>query len=158
MNIYDIEVNDINGEKLKLERFKDHVMLIVNTASEWGLKSQFGELEELYQKYKDNGFVVLAFPCNQFKNQEPLSNEEIKYKYPTNYDITYPIFEKLDVNGENEHPLYKYLKKEQGGLLGSKKIKWNFTKFLIDKKGDVINRFAPTTKPKDIETNIKELL
>jgi len=115
-------------------------------------------LEELYQKYKDNGFVVLAFPCNQFKNQEPLSNEEIKYKYPTNYDITYPIFEKLDVNGENEHPLYKYLKKEQGGLLGSKKIKWNFTKFLIDKKGDVINRFAPTTKPKDIETNIKELL
>lgn len=115
-------------------------------------------MEELYQKYKDNGFVVLAFPCNQFKNQEPLSNEEIKHKYPTHYNITYPIFQKLDVNGENEHPLYKHLKKKQGGLLGSKKIKWNFTKFLIDKKGNVVNRFAPTTKPKDIEMNIQELL
>lgn len=112
-------------------------------------------MEELYQKYKNEGFVVLAFPCNQFKNQEPLSNEEIKINYPNNYKITYPIFEKLDVNGDNQHELYRYLKEKQGGLLGTKKIKWNFTKFLVDKEGNIIDRYAPNKKPKDIEKDIK---
>jgi len=114
-------------------------------------------LEELYQKYKSQGFVVLAFPCNQFKNQEPLSNEEIKTNYPNNYGITYPVFEKLDVNGKNQHQLYEFLKKEQGGLLG-KNIKWNFTKFLVDKNGSVVDRYAPQTKPKSIEKDIEKLL
>ena len=115
-------------------------------------------MEEIYKKYKDQGLEILAFPCNQFKNQEPLSNEEIKSNYPKNYNITYPIFEKIDVNGDNESPLYTHLKENQGGLLGSKKIKWNFTKFLVDRNGNVVDRFAPTTKPKNIENKITELL
>lgn len=114
-------------------------------------------MEELYQKYKDKGFVVLAFPCNQFKNQEPLSNEEIKEFYPKEYGITYPIFEKINVNGEKEDPLYSYLKSKKHGLLTSN-IKWNFTKFLVDREGEVVDRFAPTTKPEDFEDAIKELL
>lgn len=112
----------------------------------------------MYKKYKDDGLVILAFPCNQFKNQEPLSNEEIKKVYPNDYGVSYPIFEKIDVNRDNESPLYSYLKKEQGGLLGSKKIKWNFTKFLVDRNGNVVDRFAPTTKPKDFEDKVKKLL
>lgn len=157
MSIYDISVKDIYGEEFLLEKYKDNVILIVNTASDWGLKIQFGELEELYEKYKDQGFVVLAFPSNQFNNQEPLTNDEIKKVYPEQFNVQYPIFNKIKVNGEYEHPLYTYLKKEKGGLL-LKNIKWNFTKFLVDKEGNVVERYAPQTSPKDIEKDIKELL
>lgn len=157
MSIYDISVKDIDGKEVSLEEYKGKVMLIVNTASDWGLKTQFGELEEIYQQYKDQGLVVLAFPCNQFSNQEPLTNEEIKKVYPEKFNVHYPIFHKIKVNGEYEHPLYSYLKKEKGGLL-LKNIKWNFTKFLVDRKGNVVERYAPQTSPKDIVVDIKKLL
>ncbi len=114
-------------------------------------------MEELYEKYKTQGFLVLAFPSNQFSNQEPLTNEEIKKIYPERFNVRYPIFNKIKVNGEYEHPLYTYLKKEKGGLL-VKNIKWNFTKFLVDKEGKVVDRYAPQTTPKDIEDDIKKLL
>lgn len=114
-------------------------------------------MEEIYQQYKDQGLVVLAFPCNQFSNQEPLTNEEIKKVYPEKFNVHYPIFHKIKVNGEYEHPLYSYLKKEKGGLL-LKNIKWNFTKFLVDRKGNVVERYAPQTSPKDIVDDIKKLL
>lgn len=157
MSIYDISVKAIDGEEFLLEKYKGKVILIVNTASEWGLRTQFGELEELYEKYKTQGFLVLAFPSNQFSNQEPLTNEEIKKIYPERFNVRYPIFNKIKVNGEYEHPLYTYLKKEKGGLL-VKNIKWNFTKFLVDKEGKVVDRYAPQTTPKDIEDDIKKLL
>lgn len=157
MQIYDISVKDINGDEYLLDKYKNEVMLIVNTASGWGLKDQLGELEQLYEKYKHKGFVVLAFPSNQFNNQEPLTDEEIKKIYPEKYNVKYPIFEKINVNGADEHPLYKYLKSEQGGLLISK-IKWNYTKFLVDRDGNVVERYSPQTAPKDIEEDIVELL
>lgn len=157
MSIYDISVKDINGEEFLLDKYKGEVMLIVNTASDWGLKTQFGELEEIYQKYKHKGFVVLAFPCNQFNNQEPLSEDEIKKVYPEKFNVHYPIFSKISVNGADEHPLYTYLKKEKGGLLVSK-IKWNFTKFLVDREGNVVERYSPQTSPKDVEEDIVDLL
>lgn len=157
MSIYDISVKDIHGEEFLLDKYKGEVMLIVNTASDWGLKTQFGELEEIYQKYKHKGFVVLAFPCNQFNNQEPLSEDEIKKVYPEKFNVHYPIFSKISVNGADEHPLYTYLKKEKGGLLVSK-IKWNFTKFLVDREGNVVERYSPQTSPKDVEEYIVDLL
>ena len=157
MSIYEIAVRDINGEEVLLEKYRDSVILIVNTASEWGFKSQLGELDEIYQDYKDKKFVVLAFPCNQFKNQEPLSNEEIKTIYPEKYKVHYPIFEKIDVNGQGEHPLYTYLKKEKSGLLVSN-IKWNFTKFLVDREGNVVRRFEPTADMMFVEDKVKELI
>lgn len=157
MSIYEITVKNIDGEDVLLEQYKNNVLLIVNTASEWGLKVQFGELEDIYQNYKDKGFVVLAFPSNQFSNQEPLSNEEIKTIYPEKYNVHYPIFEKVNVNGANEHPLYTYLKKEKSGLLVSN-IKWNFTKFLVDRDGNVAKRYSPQTNPKDIIKDIEKLL
>ena len=157
MSIYDISVKDINGEEFLLDKYKGEVMLIVNTASDWGLKTQFGELEEIYQKYKHKGFMVLAFPCNQFNNQEPLSEDEIKKVYPEKFNVHYPIFSKISVNGADEHPLYTYLKKEKGGLLVSK-IKWNFTKFLVDREGNVVERYSPQTSPKDVEEDIVDLL
>lgn len=157
MSIYEITVKNIDGEEVLLEQYKDNVLLIVNTASEWGLKSQFGELEDIYQNYKDKGFVVLAFPSNQFNNQEPLSNRDIKTIYPEKYNVHYPIFEKVNVNGADEHPLYTYLKKEKSGVLVSN-IKWNFTKFLVDKNGNVIKRYSPQTSPKDIVKDIEALL
>ncbi len=157
MSIYEIAVRDINGEEVLLEKYRDSVILIVNTASEWGFKIQLGELDEIYQDYKDKKFVVLAFPCNQFKNQEPLSNQEIKTIYPEKYSVHYPIFEKIDVNGEDEHPLYTYLKQEKSGLLVSN-IKWNFTKFLVDRSGNVVKRYSPQTSPKDIVKDIERLI
>lgn len=156
MSIYDISVTDINGEEVLLKKYKDKLMLIVNTASEWGFKSQLGELEKLYEKYKDRGLVVLAFPSDQF-NQEPLSNQEIKTIYPSKYDVHYPIFEKINVNGDQEHPLYTYLKSEKTGLL-VKGIKWNYTKFLVDKTGKVVERYGSKTKPESFEDTIINLL
>lgn len=156
MSIYDISVKDLNGEEVKLEKYKNKVMVIVNTASEWGFKSQLGELEKLFEKYRDQGLVVLAFPSDQF-NQEPLTNEEIKTVYPEKFNVSYPIFEKISVNGDKEHPLYTYLKNEQKGLL-VKKIKWNYTKFLVDKDGNVVNRYASKTEPKSFEDDIVKLI
>ena len=133
------------------------MLLIANTASKCGFTPQYKELEELHKKYKDQGLKVLAFPCNQFGKQEPGSNEEIKNFCEINYGVTFDVFEKVDVNGENTHPVFKYLKEQTGGILG-KSIKWNFTKFLVDKNGNVIDRYAPTTTPLSLEGKIKELL
>lgn len=156
MSIYDISVKDIDGEEVSLEKYKGKVLVIVNTASEWGFKTQLGELEKLYEKYKNKGFVVLAFPSDQF-NQEPLTNAEIKTIYPEKFNISYPIFEKIEVNGDNEHPLYTYLKNEKTGLL-VKGIKWNYTKFLVDKEGKVVERYGSKTKPENMEKDIEKLL
>ncbi len=155
---YQLEANDIVGDKISFETFKDKVVLIVNTASFCGFTKQFTELQELYKKYKEQGLVILAFPCNQFGDQDPHSNGEIKTFCESNFNITFPLMEKIDVNGDKTHEVFTYLKEELPGLLGSKKIKWNFTKFLIDKKGKPIKRFAPQDSPRSIEDDIKNLL
>lgn len=157
MSIYDITVKGIFGEEISMAEYKDQAMLIVNTASNWGFTPQLKDLEDLYKKYQDRGFVVLGFPCNQFGNQEPGTNEEIKTFCDLSYGVSFPMFEKSEVNGENENPLYTFLKSKKGGLLGSA-IKWNFTKFLVDKQGNVVKRYAPATKPLDIEKDIQKLL
>jgi len=154
MSIYEFEVKTISGETITMDAFKNKVLLIVNVASKCGFTEQYAGLESLYKKYKDKGLVVLGFPCNQFMNQEPLSEDEIKSFCSLTYGVTFPMFAKIDVNGENTHPLYKYLKESKKGLLGSEAIKWNFTKFLVDKNGNVINRFAPMTKPETLEVDI----
>lgn len=159
-NIFSFSVQDAQENTVSLEQFKGKVLLIVNTASRCGFTPQYQELEVLYQKYKDKGFTILAFPCNQFKNQEPGSNQEIQNFCTLNYKVTFPIFAKIKVNGENAHPLYQYLKSQQKGVLGTEKIKWNFTKFLTDKEGHVRARFAPMMKPlsKSIGEEIELLL
>lgn len=154
MSIYDFEVKTIHGEIISMSSFKNKVLLIVNVASKCGFTSQYEGLERLYEKYKDQGLVILGFPCNQFMNQEPLSEEEIQSFCSLNYGVTFPMFAKIDVNGEQAHPLFKYLKEAQKGLLGIEAIKWNFTKFLVDKNGVVINRFASATKPESLEVDI----
>ncbi len=154
MSIYDFEVKTISGEVITINAFKNKVLLIVNVASKCGFTEQYAGLENLYQKYKDKGLVILGCPCNQFMNQEPLNEEEIKSFCSLTYGVTFPMFSKIDVNGENTHPLYKYLKEAKKGLLGSEAIKWNFTKFLVDKNGTVINRYAPATKPESLEVDI----
>ncbi len=154
MSIYDFEAKTISGEIITMNAFKNKVLLIVNVASKCGFTEQYAGLENLYQKYKDKGLVILGFPCNQFMNQEPLNEEEIKSFCSLTYGVTFPMFSKIDVNGENTHPLYKYLKEAKKGLLGSAAIKWNFTKFLVDKNGTVINRYAPATKPESLEVDI----
>lgn len=131
--------------------------MIVNTATKCGLSGQFDGLEKLYQQYKDQKFVILGFPCNQFANQEPGSGEDAAEACKINYGVTFPIHEKINVNGDDEHPLYTYLKEQQGGLLGSK-IKWNFTKFVIDRNGEVIKRFGPKDEPEKMDSLIQELL
>lgn len=155
--IYDFTVKDIQGNDLSLEKFKGKVMLIVNTASNCGFTKQYDGLEKLYEKYKDQGFVVLGFPCNQFGKQEPGDEKEIANFCTDTFNVTFPMMSKIEVNGENAHPLYKFLKKEKGGILGDE-IKWNFTKFLVDKEGNLVARFAPQKTPEDIEDDIKELL
>lgn len=154
MSIYDFEVKTISGEVISMNTFKNKVLLIVNVASKCGFTEQYAGLENLYKTYKDKGLVILGFPCNQFMNQEPLNEEEIKSFCSLTYGVTFPMFAKIEVNGENAHPLYKYLKEAQKGLLGSEAIKWNFTKFLVDKNGTVINRYAPATKPESLEVDI----
>lgn len=155
---YQFSANALSGESVSMADFKDKVVLIVNTASECGFTGQFEGLEGLYQQYADKGLVVLGFPCNQFGQQEPGSSSEISGFCQKNYGVTFPMFEKIDVNGSHAHPLYQYLSKEKKGLLGSKKIKWNFTKFLINKQGEVVDRFAPTTKPEQLNSKIESLL
>lgn len=158
MSLYDFEVKTIENQTIKLETYKGKVLLIVNVASKCGFTYQYEGLEKLYKTYKDKGLVVLGFPCNQFSNQEPGNEEEIKNFCSLTYDVTFPMFSKIDVNGEHAHPLYVYLKEKQSGFLGSESIKWNFTKFLVDKKGNVIDRFAPATNPESLEETIKGLL
>lgn len=155
--IYDFIVKDKNGLDVKLEKYKGKVLLIVNTATRCGFTPQYDGLEKLYEKYKDKGFEILDFPCNQFKNQAPEDDKEIDSFCTLNFGTKFDRFQKIDVNGENEDPLYTFLKKEESGILGEK-IKWNFTKFLIDRDGKVVKRFAPTTKPEKIEKDIERLL
>jgi len=159
-SIYSLKLNlqDIDKKPVNLSDFKGKVLLIVNVASKCGFTPQYEGLEKLYRKYKDKGFEILAFPCNQFGNQEPGTNEEIKNFCSTKYNVTFRLFDKIDVNGPNTHPLYKFLKEAKPGLMGSKDIKWNFTKFLIDRNGNVVERYAPQTTPESIEKDIEKLL
>jgi glutathione peroxidase len=158
MSIYDFKVKTIDNEEITLNKYKNKVLLIVNVASKCGYTYQYEGLEELYKKYKDKGLSILGFPCNQFLSQEPGTEEEIKSFCSLTYGVTFDMFSKIDVNGENTHPLYRYLKEQQSGILGSSVIKWNFTKFLVDKNGKVIRRYSPSTEPKEIEKDIKNIL
>ena len=157
-NVYDFTANSLDGKPVSLREYSGKVLLIVNTASKCGFTPQYEGMEALYQKYRDRGLAVLGFPCNQFGAQEPGSAEEIGSFCQKNYGVSFPIFEKIDVNGEGAHPLYRWLKSSAKGLLGSEAIKWNFTKFLVDRNGNVIDRFAPTTKPEDLKSNVEALL
>ena len=157
MSIYDFSAKLNNGTDKKLKDYKGKVLLIVNTASKCGFTPQYKGLQELYGKFRDRGFELLAFPCDQFGHQEPGSDEDIKSFCELNYAVEFPLFSKVEVNGDDAHPLYKFLKSEKGGLLGDS-IKWNFTKFLVDKQGNVIERYAPTTPPERIATDIEKQL
>lgn len=157
MKIYDFTVLDIKKQSVKLDTYAGKVLLVVNTATGCGFTPQYEGLERLYQKYKDKGFVVLDFPCNQFANQAPGTEEAIASFCQLKYNVSFPQFAKIKVNGDDADPLYKYLKAQKGGIL-SKAIKWNFTKFLIDRDGNVIERYAPMTKPEAIEGDILKLL
>ena len=157
-SIYDFKAKSLQGNDVALSDFRGKPMLIVNTASKCGFTPQYEGLEKLYEQHKDRGLVVLGFPCNQFGAQEPGSEAEIGAFCQANYGVTFPMFSKIDVNGPNAHPLYNYLKGEKGGILGTKNIKWNFTKFLVNRDGRVVNRFAPTTKPEDIQNAIAAVL
>jgi len=157
MNFYDFNINSPSGKELKMADFEGKTVLVVNTATQCGLTPQFEGLEALHQEYKDKGLVVLGFPCNQFAGQEPLENDTMEESCQINHGVTFQLTEKIDVNGDQTHPIFKYLKGELGGLLGSN-IKWNFTKFLINKEGKPVKRYAPTTVPKSIEKDIAKLL
>lgn len=154
---YDYKVKSISGEDVLMSEYKGKVVLIVNTASKCGFTKQYEGLEELYEKYKDQGFVILGFPCNQFGAQEPGGNEEIKNFCTSTFSVTFPMMSKIDVNGDDADPLYKFLEKEKGGILGDE-IKWNFTKFLIDREGNVVDRFASQKTPKALEKEVEKLL
>ena len=157
-SIYDFSVNNIQGKTVSLSEYKDKVILIVNTASACGFTPQYKGLQALYEKYGPEKFVILGFPCNQFGAQESGSESEISSFCELNFGVNFPLFEKIEVNGPEAHPLYEYLKSEAKGILGSKGIKWNFTKFLIDSQGKVLARFSSTTKPEALEKEIDSLL
>lgn len=152
-----IEIIRSNNKIENITDYKNKIILVVNTATKCGFAPQFRELETIYQKYKDDDFIILAFPCNQFKNQEPLKNEKMESTCQLNFGVTFPMFKIIDVNGENEHPLFTWLKNEKRGLF-TKNIKWNFTKFLIDSEGNVIKRYAPSYSPLKIEKDIVGLI
>lgn len=154
---YQLSATSLQGKEIPMEEFEGKVVLVVNTASKCGFTPQYEGLEALYRKHKEDGLVILGFPCNQFGNQEPGGKEEIEEGCLINYGVSFPMFDKVDVNGDNTHPLFRYLKSELGGILGSR-IKWNFTKFLIDANGKPVKRFAPITKPEKIEPYVEELL
>ena len=155
--IYDYKVKNINGEDVSLEKYKGKVLLIVNTATKCGFTPQYEALQELYETYKDRGFEILDFPCNQFGGQAPGTDSEIANFCTSRFGTTFDRFAKIDVNGENEASLYTFLKSSQGGVFGDK-IKWNFTKFLVDKNGNVVERYASQKKPKNIAKDIEKLL
>lgn len=154
---YNFSATNLQGKEINMDAYEGKVVLVVNTASECGLTPQLDGLQKLYEDYRDEGLVILGFPCNQFGNQEPGDEKDIAEGCVINYGVNFPMFSKVDVNGDNAHPLFKYLKNELGGILGSK-IKWNFTKFLVDRNGKPVKRFAPVTKPKNLEKDIKKLL
>ena len=156
--LYDFTVDDIQGKPVSLDRYKGKVLLVVNTASKCGFTPQYKGLEALYRKYQDKGLEVLGFPCNQFGAQEPGSEQEIVTFCETQYDVTFPMFRKVDVNGDAAAPVYKYLKRAKPGLLGTEAIKWNFTKFLVDRDGKVVSRFAPNDTPESIEREVAKVL
>lgn len=156
--IYDFSAEKLEGGTQALSDYAGKVVLIVNTASKCGFTPQFEGLEKVYEKYKDQGFVVLGFPCNQFASQDPGSNTDIGEFCQRNYGVSFPMFAKIDVNGSNAHPLYKYLTKEAKGLLGTEAVKWNFTKFLIGRDGNVIDRYATATKPEAMVKDIEKAL
>jgi len=158
VSIYDFQVKDSKGELIPLSNYKDQVVIVVNTASKCGYTPQYKDLQALYEEYKSEGLVVIGFPCNQFMNQEPGSNEEIQSFCELNYGVSFPILGKVDVNGENADPLFKYLSKNAPGIMGLKSIKWNFTKFIIDKNGEVVERVAPQTNPQEMKATIEKLL
>ncbi len=157
-NIYEFDCKNAQGNTVSLSEYRNKVLLIVNTASKCGFTPQYEGLNNLHLKYSDKDFSVLGFPCNQFGKQEPGTNQEIQEFCSINFQIEFPVFGKIDVNGPTADPLYQYLTEKKPGLLGSKNIKWNFTKFLVDQNGNVIARFAPKTKPEDIEKKINALL
>lgn len=154
MTVYSFDVNRIDGTAESLEKYKGNLLIIVNTASKCGLAPQLEGLEELYREFKDDGLTVLGFPCNQFLGQEPLDGKEITEFCQLNYDVTFPLYEKVKVNGKDAHPLYKYLKEQTK----NKVIKWNYTKFLIDREGNVFKRYAPQTDPKKMKDDIQSLV
>lgn len=156
-SVFEFNVKDINGADVALSKYKGKFLLIVNVASKCGFTPQYQGLEDLYKELHDQ-LVVLGFPCNQFGAQEPGNSEEIKNFCSLNYNISFPLFQKIEVNGENASPLYQFLKQEKPGLLGTEAIKWNFTKFLVNREGQVIKRYAPTDKPQDIKNDLSKML
>lgn len=157
MGFYQYSAKKMNGKIVNMEEYRGKVVVVVNTASKCGLTPQYDELEALYKEYKDQGLEIIGFPCNQFAKQEKGTNQEIQQFCKLNYGVTFTMFEKIEVNGEQTHPLYQFLKKEKGGICGSN-IKWNFTKFLIDREGRVVERYAPVTKPHKMKKAIEKLL
>lgn len=156
--IHEFTAANIAGKEISLADYKGKVVLVVNTASKCGFTPQFAGLEALYEKYKDRGLVILGFPCNQFGAQEPGTSDQIQEFCQLNYGVKFPMFGKIDVNGSGAHPLFKFLTSEKPGILGIEAIKWNFTKFLVDKNGNPVKRYAPNTEPKDIASDIEKLL
>ena len=157
-SVYDFTPKALDGGEAPLSAYKGKALLFVNVASQCGFTYQYEGLEALWRTYKDRGFAVLGFPCNQFGKQEPGNADEIRNFCSTTYDVTFPLFAKIDVNGPNAHPLYRYLEEQKRGLLGSKSIKWNFTKFLVDREGRVRRRYPPTTKPEALTGAIEQVL
>ncbi|MET0378540.1 MAG: glutathione peroxidase [Spongiibacteraceae bacterium] len=157
-SVYEFSAHSLSGEPVSLADYSGRVLLIVNTASKCGFTPQYQELEQLYERYREQGFAVLGFPCNQFGQQEPGDANAIGAFCEKNYGVNFPMFEKIDVNGEQTHPLYRHLKAAAPGLLGTQSIKWNFTKFLVDRSGLLVKRYAPKVKPLDITRDIEELL
>lgn len=157
-HFYDFEAKDITGKTVSMSKYKGKVTLVVNVASECGFTPQYEGLEKLYQTYHKQGFEILGFPCNQFGGQEPGTHKEIQKFCKVKFGVTFPLFEKIKVNGEHTHPLFAYLKSEQTGFLGTESIKWNFTKFLIDKQGKVVERYGSSTKPEAFKKDIEKLL
>jgi len=158
VNLHDFSAETLEGEPISLETCRDKVVLIVNTASKCGFTGQYAGLEALYRKYRDRGFVILGFPCNQFGAQEPGDAAQIAGFCSLTYEVSFPMMGKIEVNGPGAHPLYAWLKSQKTGLLGTAAVKWNFTKFLVDRKGEVVDRFAPTVEPKALESAIEALL
>jgi len=158
MNLYECNITTIDGLTGTLETYRGQVLLIVNVASKCGFTGQYAGLEALYRRYRDSGFTVLGFPCDQFGHQEPGSETEIQSFCSLTYEVTFPLFAKIEVNGSGAHPLYTYLKNAQPGIFGSEAIKWNFTKFLVNREGQVLKRYAPSDTPEKIEADLREMI
>jgi glutathione peroxidase len=158
MNFHNLSANKPSGENINMDIYKGKVILVINTATKCGLTPQFKGLEKLHKQYKEQGLVVIGFPCNQFLSQEPITNENMEESCLINHGVTFQLFEKINVNGKNTHPIYKYLKRSIKSGFFSRRIKWNFEKFIIDKNGNPVKRYSPKTKPMDLENDIIELL